>query len=295
MTPAAPISDQTMGTAVGGKRVMFSILILTKDEEANIAACLDTLSWCDDVVVLDSHSTDRTREKAAARGARVFEREFDDFGAQRNYALDHIEFKNPWVFHLDADERFNEALRRECEDVIAKDEHSAYFVANRLIFLGRWIRHSSQHPYHQVRLVKRGEARFAKSGHGQKEKSPQRGAGYLQTPYDHLNFSKGIADWVARHNRYSSEEAAESAELCEGPVPLADVFSDDSLVRKRALKRMHARLPARWFFKFLYLYVWKGGSLDGYPGFAYCVLNGFYDFLISIKISENKYRKRATD
>jgi len=265
---------------------VFSILILTKNEEANLAACLDSVAWCDDVVVLDSHSTDRTREIATACGARVFEREFDDFGAQRNHALDRIEFKNPWVFHLDADERFNEALRRECDDVIAKDERSAYFVANRIIFLGRWIKHSSQYPYHQVRLVKRGEARFAKSGHGQKEESASRGAGYLQTPYDHLNFSKGIADWVDRHNRYSSEEAEEASSLCEGPIPFADVLSGDSLARKRALKRLHARMPARWLFKFVYLYVVKSGFLDGYPGFAYCMLNGYYDFLISLKIKE---------
>jgi glycosyltransferase involved in cell wall biosynthesis len=274
---------------------VFSILILTKNEEANIGACLDSLSWCDDVVVLDSHSTDRTWEIATARGARVFERTFDDFGAQRNHALDHIEFHHPWVFHLDADERFNEALRRECEEVIAKDGHSAYFVANRIIFLGRWIKHSSQYPYHQVRLVKRGEARFAKSGHGQREDAPQRGAGYLQTPYDHLNFSKGIADWVDRHNRYSSEEAAEASALCEGPVPLGDIALGDSLARKRALKRLHARLPARWLFKFFYLYVWKGGFLDGYPGFAYCTLNGFYDFLISVKIAERRAGRQATD
>lgn len=274
---------------------MFSILILTKNEEANIAACLDSVAWCDDIVVLDSHSTDHTREIAKKRGARVFEREFDDFGAQRNHALDHIEFRHPWVFHLDADERFNETLRRECEEAIAEDKHSAYFVANRIIFLGRWIRHSSQYPYHQVRLVKRGEARFAKSGHGQKEDSALRGTGYLQTPYDHLNFSKGIADWVDRHNRYSSEEAGEASLLCDGPVPMADIFSGASLVRKRALKRLHARLPARWLWKFFYLYVGKGGFLDGYPGFAYCMLNGFYDFLISVKIVERKTGRQATD
>ena len=265
---------------------MLSVLILTKDEEVNIGACLESVSWCDDVVVLDSHSSDRTRDIAAERGARVFERAFDNFGSQRNYALDQISFRHPWVFHLDADERFSEALRAECEAVIAKDEHSAYFVANRIIFLGRWIKHSSQYPYHQVRLVKRGEARFAKSGHGQREEAPQRGAGYLRTPYDHLNFSKGIADWVDRHNRYSSEEAAEARELCRGPLHFAALYSGDSLIRKRALKRLHARLPARWFFKFLYLYVAKRGFLDGYPGFAYCTLNGFYDFLISVKMRE---------
>lgn len=270
---------------------MFSVLILTKNEEANIAACLDSVSWCNDVVVLDSGSTDDTRAIAEARGARVLRRAFDDFGSQRNHALDHAGFKNSWVFHLDADERFNEALREECEQVIEKDECSAYFVANRLMFLGRWIKRSSQYPYHQVRLVKLGEARFSKSGHGQREDSPRRGAGYLRTPYDHLNFSKGIADWVDRHNRYSDEEAAGSVALREGDVPMTDLISPDPLVRKRALKRLHARLPGRWLCKFIYLYVWKLGFLDGYPGFAYCTLNGFYDFLISAKIKELKAGK----
>lgn len=272
---------------------MFSVLILTKNEETNIGACIDSVSWCDDVVVLDSHSEDRTREIAALRGAQVFQRAFDDFGAQRNYALEHIEFRHLWVFHLDADERFNEGLRRECEEVITKDECSAYFVANRIMFLGRWIKHSSQYPYHQVRLVKRGEARFAKSGHGQKEDGALRCAGYLKTPYDHLNFSKGITDWVDRHNRYSSEEAVEATFLREGPIPLEDIFSPDSLARKRALKRLHARLPARWLFKFVYLYFGNGGFLDGYPGFVYCMLNGFYDFLITAKISEKRHFKQG--
>jgi hypothetical protein len=71
-------------------------------------------------------------------------------------------------------------------------------------------------------------------------------------------------------------------------VPLGDIVSGDSLARKRALKRLHARLPARWLFKFFYLYVWKSGFLDGYPGFAYCTLNGFYDFLICVKVRERK-------
>lgn len=267
---------------------MFSILILTKNEEANVGDCLNSVAWCDDVVVLDSRSTDRTREIASAHGARVFEREFDDFGGQRNHALDNIEFRHPWVFHLDADERFNEALRVECEQAIEADCRSAYSVPNRLIFLGKWIKHSSQYPYPQVRLLKVGEVKFAKSGHGQREDRAERGVGHLKTPYDHLNFSKGIADWVERHNRYSTEEAREAALLCEGAIPVADLFAGDAMVRKRALKRLHARLPARWLVKFVYLYVVRLGFLDGYPGFAYCMLNGFYDLMISVKIEEMK-------
>ena len=107
---------------------MFSVLILTRNEEANLQGCLNSVRWCDDVVVLDSKSTDRTREIAREAGARVEEREFDDFGSQRNYALEKIRFRHPWVFQLDADEHFREELRMECERVMVKGEKSAYSV-----------------------------------------------------------------------------------------------------------------------------------------------------------------------
>jgi len=265
---------------------MFSILILTKDEVANLPACLDSVAWCDDIVVLDSFSEDETCALATKGGARVFQRKFDDFGAQRNYALDGIPFRHPWVFHLDADERFNEDLRHECQRVIALDERSGYFVPNRIIFLGRWIRWSSQYPYPQVRLLKVGEVRFVKSGHGQAETDVRRGLGNIDIPYDHFNFSKGIADWVSKHNRYSSEEARGALLLRNAPLDWSGFFSGDPMRRKRVLKCLHARLPGRWVFKFLYLYFFKGGFLDGYPGFIYCVMQGFYDFLIAAKIKE---------
>jgi glycosyltransferase involved in cell wall biosynthesis len=125
---------------------MFSVLILTYNEECNLRACLESVSWCDDVVVLDSFSTDRTCVIAREMGARVVQRTFDNFGAQRNYALDEIDFKYPWLFHLDADEQFNEALRLECERVIALNEKSGYFVPNKIIFMGRWIKHCTRYP-----------------------------------------------------------------------------------------------------------------------------------------------------
>lgn len=265
---------------------MFSILILTKNEEINLAACLESVAWCDDVVVLDSFSDDRTLEIAQARRIPIQQRRFDNFGSQRNFALETIQFRHPWVFHLDADERFNGDLRAECERVIALDRHSAYFVPNRIIFLGRWIRYSSQYPYPQVRLLKIGEVKFRKSGHGQSEDAAVRGVGHIEVPYDHLNFSKGIRDWVEKHNRYSDEEARLSICLIGEQPTLSALFSSNGIERKRALKLRHARLPARWLFKFLYLYFVKMGLRDGYPGFVYCVLQGFYDFLISAKITE---------
>ncbi|MEO7931670.1 MAG: glycosyltransferase family 2 protein [Chthoniobacterales bacterium] len=265
---------------------MFSILILTKNEECNISACLQSVTWCDDVVVLDSFSTDLTCQIAESFNARTYQHSFDDFGSQRNYALDHIPFKYAWVFHLDADERFNNALTMECERVIIEDRCSAFSVPNRIIFLNRWIKYSTQYPYPQVRLLKVGEVRFIKAGHGQKEDHLLRGVGYIAVPYDHYNFSHGLAAWVQKHNHYSTEEAKSIYENEAGTLLWSDLLSRDSLRRRRALKKLHSQMPLRWLVKFFYLYILRGGFLDYYPGLAYCALQGFYDLLICIKLRE---------
>ncbi len=185
----------------------FSILILTYNEEGNLPACLDSIAGCDDIVVLDSFSTDRTVEIARERGCRVFQRKFDDFGSQRNHALDHIPFQHSWMFQLDADERFTPAVMREVKELVEADEHSGYMVPNKLMFQGRWLKHAGMYPSYQMRLLKLGEIRFIKHGHGQRESNPKRGLGKMTEPYLHYNFSKGLDDWFAKHNRYSTEEA----------------------------------------------------------------------------------------
>ncbi|WP_269542313.1 glycosyltransferase family 2 protein [Cerasicoccus fimbriatus] len=269
----------------------FSIVILTLNEEINIRACIESVPWCDDIVVLDSCSTDRTVDIAKECGARVYQNKFEDFGQQRNFALDFIDFKYDWLFHLDADERFNDMLKRECETKIALNLHSAYWVPNRIIFLGKWIPRCTQYPYPQVRLIKIGEVRFAKAGHGQKEDQVLRGIGSIDTPYDHYNFSKGINAWLEKHIHYASEEAELSISLARQPFKWKEIFSANPLIRRRAQKRLHVVLPFRWLCKFLYLYVLRMGFLDGVVGFNYCMMIMFYDFLITLKIKELR-RKR---
>lgn len=270
---------------------MFSILILTKNEEENLPACLDSVSFSNDIVVLDSLSEDRTRAVAEEKGARVFERPFDNFGAQRQFALEEISYKNDWVFHLDADEVFNEELRRECERVVDQDQRSGYFVPNRIFFLGKWIKRSTQYPYPQVRLVKLGEISFAQAGHGQKESGAKRGTGDIHVPYDHYNFSKGLTDWIAKHNHYSSLEVGHAADLCQSPIAWSDLRAGKNQ-RNLALKAIYYRLPFRWLIKFLYLYIFRLGFLDGRPGFYYCGLQAAYEFMITVKIAEARLTGR---
>ena len=268
----------------------FSILILTLDEEANLDRCLASVHRSDDVVVLDSFSTDRTVELAKTAGARVYQRVFDDFASQRNHALDYIDFKHPWIFHLDADERFTDELRQECSQVIAEDGHSGFFVPSRMMFMGKWLKYSGLYPSYQMRLMKLGEVRFVQKGHGQREGDAKRGIGVLRNPYLHFSFTKGLSDWFEKHNRYSSDEAAEGIEELNSDLSdLAGLLAFRDPVRRRAaLKRLSVRLPFRPTLRFLYMYLWRKGFLDGRPGLTYCRLLAMYEYMIVLKMRELK-------
>ncbi len=262
-----------------------SVLILTRNEEAGLPDCFQSLSWCDDVVVLDSHSTDRTTDVALRAGARVFRRRFDDFAGQRNWAIDNIAFEHDWVFHLDADERFTPELLEECRRVIAEGRHSAYLVPSKMMLWGTWLRHGATYPVYQMRLMRLGEVRFVQHGHGQREGDAARGVGTLANPYLHHSFSKGFAEWFERHNRYSTQEALQCLAQQDG-FRWRDLFSGGGVVRRRALKALSARLPLRPWLKFLYMYVARMGCLDGVAGLTYCSLQAVYEYMICAKLAE---------
>lgn len=264
---------------------MISILILTLNEEQNLPACLESVKWADDIVVLDSCSTDRTVEIAEAAGGRVYQRRFDQFAAQRNYALDEIPFKNRWVFHLDADERFTDELRTECEAAVAEDRCSGFLVPSKLMFMGRWLRRAGMYPSYQMRLMKVAEIRFAQKGHGQRETESKREVGVLREPYLHYNFSKGIEDWREKHARYSDREAEETLrEKRNGQFKWTELFvPNDPVRRRRALKSLSMRVPCRPALRFLYMYFVRMGILDGQPGLIYCRLLATYESMIVAK------------
>src|SRR5262245_21138154 len=117
-----------------------SILILTLNEETNLPACLESVKWSDDIVVLDSFSTDRTTTIATSVGARVVQRQFDNWAAHQNWALEHIPFKHEWVFYLDADEQMTDELRQEILDIASNstDTAVAYHCGRKNFFMGRW-------------------------------------------------------------------------------------------------------------------------------------------------------------
>lgn len=266
---------------------MFSILILTYNEEKNLAECLDSIAWCDDIWVLDSGSTDRTVEIAKERGCHLLTRKFDNFGDQRNYAIDTATFKYPWVFDLDADERFTETLKTECEEMVRKDEKSAYYCSYKNIMWGRWLKHSTGFPVYQMRFHKLGEIRFVGHGHGQREGAAQRGIGYLKEPYIHYNFSKGLAEWFAKHVDYARREA-ELLVVGEREGGTAS----GRMARRRRLIRFARHLPFRPFLRFCYVYFFHLGFLDGRAGWQFARMQMWYQFMIDSLVRDLRTNKQ---
>lgn len=267
---------------------MISVLILTFNEEHNIAACLASVAWSDDVLIVDSFSTDRTLELARSAGGRVIQNRFFDFAQQRNFGLQNGGLKHDWVLHLDADEVVTPELKAELLREASVARHDAYRLASKMIFQNRWLKHSGMYPTYQVRFGRREKLSFVQVGHGQRETLTSDQVGTLCEPLLHYSFSKGLQDWVEKHNRYSTAEALHTLSGAAAPLVWSDLCSSDVVRRRRSLKRLASGLPCRPLLRFCYMYFLRLGFLDGLPGYHYCRLLAFYEYLILLKLREYK-------
>ncbi len=268
---------------------MFSIYILTHNEEIDIAACVESALLSDDVIVVDSYSSDRTVEIASRYPVRVIQHQFESHGKQRTWMLENIETKYDWVYILEADERMTPQLYAECLLATQQQEFTGFYVAERVMFMGTWIRRSTQYPRYQMRLFRKDQVWFSDYGHTEREECLGK-TSFLQETYPHYTCSKGLSRWIEKHNRYSSDEARETlSQLENGAVKWWDLFfGDNEVARRRALKDLSLRLPCRPLLRWLYMYFILGGIRDGKAGFAWCTLQAFYEYLILLKAEEIK-------
>lgn len=269
------------------KKLNVSIFIQTLNEEDNIAECIRCFHWSDDIVVLDSFSSDRTEAITKALGARWFQREYAGRAAHQNWAMENIQFKYGWVYYSDADERVPAGLADEILTVTSDlaNPNVAYQLRRRDHFKGIWIKHSTSYPLWIVRLFKPDKIRWRRKANPVPEINGP--VGRLENDYLHYPFSKGLSDWILRHNRYSSYEAHETLRSLEAQdFRAAELFSPDPVRRRHALKTLSFRLPGRPVLKFLYQYFFRLGLLDGLPGFQYCLLQSIYEYFIVLKVEE---------
>ena len=278
-------------------RVPVSILIPIKDEAANLPRCLDSVRWADEIFVVDSQSTDGSQEIAEKRGAQVVPFLFNGtWPKKKNWALENLPFRNDWVFILDADEVLPESAAAEFAKAIAEaGDIAGYWINRRFMFMGRWLKHA-YYPNWNLRLFQHSLGRYeklteAKTNSGDNEVHEhvivQGRTGRLRTEMDHYAFPS-VEVFVEKHNRYSNWEARVAAD--EYLNASSGKLSGEVVSRRRKLKLLSHRLPFRPLLRFLYIYVWQKGFLDGREGYYFARLHAMYEFLCVAKTRELRGR-----
>lgn len=273
-----------------------TVVLPVRNEEQNLPDALRSVEWADQIVVVDSGSTDRTEEIARAAGAEVVQFRYVPGGPKKkSWALSSLELRNEWLLLLDADERVPPELRAEIEQAIAAGERDGFYVDRELVFMGRSLR--CFRPNWNLRLFRAGLGRFEDlaladvPGTGDNEIHEHvvvdGSTGFLRTPLLHDD-DRGISAWLERHNRYATWEAHLYRKFRAEPIGIGPVgfLRLDSFQRKRVLRRLWVRMPFRTPLRFLVWYLGRRGFLDGRPGLTYCVLMSYYEYIIGVKLRE---------
>ena len=254
--------------------------------------CLESISDLDDILVVDSGSTDQTCAYVKEYGARILTRPFDNFANQRNFGLDEGNFKNNWVLHLDADEVATKEFLDAIMSLKPSSEIEGYRVPSKIIWQGHWLRYSGMYPAYQVRLA-RHRMRFKQVGHGQREDLSLEKIATLSEPYLHYNLSHGLAHWLRRHIVYAEAEAVQLLSERGGKAQyIRGLIADNSTIRRRALKSLANRLPIilRPPLRFIHSYFIRRGFLDGRVGLQYALMLACYETMIVSYVLDKKIK-----
>jgi glycosyltransferase involved in cell wall biosynthesis len=274
-------------------RVPVSVIVPIKNEAANLPRCLASVKWADEILVVDSESTDGSIAIAQQHGAKVVQFEFHGtWPKKKNWALENLPFRNEWVFVLDADEVLPPEAETEFAQAIADGgDIAGYWINRRFMFMGRWLRHA-YYPNWNLRLFRHALGRYEKltdapTNSGDNEVHEHvllnGGTARLKVEIDHYAFPS-IDIFVEKHNRYSNWEARVAADTLLDSS--SKKISSRTVDRRRKLKTLSRQLPFRPLLRFLYVYVWQKGFLDGAEGYYFARLHGFYEFLSVAKTRE---------
>jgi glycosyltransferase involved in cell wall biosynthesis len=273
--------------------VPVSVIVPVKNEGHQLARCLAAVRWAGEILVIDSSSTDDTIAVAEQYGARVVQfRKNGPWPKKKNWALDNVPFRHEWVLLLDADEVLPAGAEAEIGRLILREPSAVrgYWINRRFFFMGRWLKHS-YYPNWNLRLFQHRFGRFeqltSQETHSGDVEVHEHvvidgATARMETELDHYAFPT-IAAFVEKHNRYSNWEAHVTLEGAsrDGHRPQSP---------RARLKAWTRRLPFRPLLRFMYLYIWQGGFLDGREGYYFARLHGLYEFLSVSKTFELRKR-----
>jgi glycosyltransferase involved in cell wall biosynthesis len=270
-----------------------TVILLSFNSEDTLGATLSRAREVSgEIFVVDSFSSDGTVALAESYGATVVQHPFENYGAQRNWAIDNLPITGKWQLHLDADEVMDDTLVAAIQALPGEPEHSGYFVPRYVKFLGRILRHGGMSPTWHLRLFRSGVGRCEDRKYDQHYMlvPGTNGAGTTgQLPGVMIDdIAMSLSEWTARHNRWADGEVAEMDAKDEGGRLIADPHGNPAQ-RKRALREKYNQLPlfVRPFALFAYRFFFKLGFLDGTEGFIFWTLQTFwFRFLIDAKIWE---------
>lgn len=235
--------------------VTLAAVILAKNEEAHIVECISSVQWADRVVVFDSFSTDRTVTLAQDAGADVIQNPFENYAQQRNAALDAVDAD--WILFVDADERSSPEQAAEIRDLLPRAEHNGYWIPRHNYIFGKLTRHTGWYPDYQMRLLRRGKARYDPERQVHELVILEGDPGYLAVPFTHFNYTS-FRQFREKQNRY--------------------VRYDARILQEQGIRpRLHKFLtqPLR---QFLWRFVTLRGYRDGWHGLRLSLLMAWYEF-----------------
>lgn len=255
------------------KKATLSVIVITFNEAHNIAACLETVRWADELIVVDSKSTDQTREIARTYTDQVIEAEWQGYAANKNLALARA--KGDWILWLDADERIAPELAEEIRGVLSTRTHFVgYSMPRKAFFLGRWIRHCGWYPGHVLRLFRR-EVAFINDSLVHEGVEIQGPVGQFRN--DILHFTDlNLNHYLWKFNRYTSLAAQQ--------------------LHESGYRSHWWDILLRPWFTFIKMYLLKAGFLDGRQGFMLSLLSGGYVFAKYAKVwelAQTKFRTKT--
>jgi hypothetical protein len=276
-------------------RLPVSVIIPTRNESLNLAAAIASVAWAERVFVVDSQSTDDTVWLAESMGAEVVQFHYDGgWPKKKNWALRNLPLETEWILILDADERVTPELRDEMARAIHQPDVAGYYVRWKFMFLGRWMKRAWSHGW-MLRLFRKGWGEYEDLGmRGEggwdnevHENVRVQGSTALLRSWLVHDSRQDLSYWVRKQNEFSDWNAVRRQhELTEPLPPATDFFSGDPLRRRRLLKALYLRLPAKPLLMFLYLYVGRRGFLDGRPGLYFCALRAAHELTTEAKLFE---------